>query len=65
MDDIKNDEDFWLNAGADFAHKRWVSADLTTDELKTLGQHMVQTGPGAASQAAEEIEASRPELTRR
>lgn len=64
-DDVRDDESFWLNAGVDFAYRRWVNpAKLLLEHIYELGQAMVQYGPGAADDIAVAIESRNTKLIR-
>lgn len=64
-DHVRDDESFWLNAGVDYAYRRWVNpAKLLLEDIYELGQAMVQHGPSAADGMAATIESRNAKLIR-
>jgi len=59
----RDDENQWLNAGATYAHDRWLLPDLLTlSEIYALGQAVSASGGEAVESVAADCERQHPEL---
>lgn len=64
-DVLKNDPEFWLDAGIDISHRTWREPSLTLDELKEFGRIHLQEGPRDSELQALYLERQHPDLAAR